>query len=216
MKSIISLWLLVAFAVAGGAQQVPASLHPKHPGAPTARVLEKASRLDLFYQQHGTMQMAVHPDFATALFSYFREPFSQRAFGVIAGVAPLSRTTRGANGFTDVQTHALLFPLWLSLKIRLTNSPSAHVVPYLIGGFGPSFALDYGPNRQVNLNFSNSHFLAGGTAFAGAGVDYLWARDWAISADLRYIVLRYPSAVVGRTNLDGLSFSIGIVHGFGF
>ncbi len=215
MKTIHGFLLLGVLWTCARAQQLPVQPHPALPATPATARPNQFTRLDRFYQKNGTMQMTVHPDFATALFSYFHEPASQRAFGIISGIAPINQTIESGNGLTAVQTRALLFPVWLSVKIRLTNNPTANFVPYLIGGLGPSFALDFGPNRQVNLNLADSNFLAGGSAFAGAGVDYLWAQGWAVSADLRYIVLRYPTAVAGRTNLDGLSFSIGIVHGFG-
>ena len=56
----------------------------------------------------------------------------------------------------------------------------------------------------------------GGGAFVGLGVDYLWAEEWAISADVRYNVIRFDAPVGSTSNFDGVSFFFGFIHAFGY
>jgi outer membrane protein W len=116
---------------------------------------------------------------------------------------------------SPVQSSALLFPLWFSLKFRLSDRSNSKFSPYIITGVGPTLALRFHNGSSFISSLTEFSTEWGGGGYFGAGFDYLWGGEWAISADVRYNVIRFDNPVGLDSDYSGFSFAVGFTRAFG-
>lgn len=171
-----------------------------------------------FYENdNGITQMLFSNDYIGSSFSYFRRSPNRLQLGLNAGIISIPVETdrvaeyqRASEGYS-----VFMIPFWLSLKVRLTANQDDQLIPYLSGGIGPTLGLDFGQHRGFAASMRNVIGQLGGGGYFGAGFDYLWAEEWAISTEVRYNIFVFEHPLGGDERYDGFSFFIGFGRAFG-
>lgn len=185
---------------------------------PAVERLEYSLLNNNFYENNnGSMQFMVADEYFGTSLSYFKKTANRFQYGLNAGIIPMVSNYHATQQFSkdNEQSRLLLFPFWLSLKIRLRTNLEDKLIPYLIGGLGPTLGLDLGSNNGFIDTISYLRGQIGGGGFAGVGFDYLWAEDWAISMDVRYNIFAFNHPLGEDKEFSGFSFYIGFVRAFG-
>ncbi|HQU72382.1 MAG TPA: OmpW family outer membrane protein [Calditrichia bacterium] len=171
---------------------------------------------DQFYHGAGSMQMVAGSDYLGTSLSLLRHGASRMVYSLNLDFLPV-QVLPNALAFYDTPQRpystAMVMPIWMSVKVRLSNSSSV-VTPYMIAGAGPALGLRFSGTTGWTNTISQVDGQWGGGAYLGAGLDYLWAGEWGLSADIRYNVLRFDSQVGTSDQYDGFSFSFGFVRAF--
>ena len=172
-----------------------------------------------FDQQNGKVQFVAGAGYFGSTISYFRKGTGRLMYGFNMDILPISTGVNAANdyfgaGLPGISQTSLLMPFWFSMKMRLTNRPASSISPYVIAGLGPAIGLRMENQQSFWDSISSINADLGGGGFAGIGVDYLWADEWAISADVRYMALDFDSPLRFSEDYSGLTFALGFVRAF--
>lgn len=169
-----------------------------------------------FYDHNnGSMQLMLSNEYVGSSFSFFKKTTNQFQYGLNSGIIPIFNDYSENQPNYSNQSRLLLIPVWLSLKIRLKTNLKDNLIPYFIGGLGPALGLDLGSNMGFIDTISYLRGELGGGAFIGAGVDYIWTEDWAISLDVRYNMFSFDHPLGGDKEFSGFSVFIGFIRAFG-
>ncbi len=178
-----------------------------------------SNRVSDFYNQNGMMRVQAGNSYMGTSLAYMMTGSGKFMYGLNVDMvwsnSGVNRLDNGVFYQTFDQT-ALLVPAWLSFKYRFGSVYNQEITPYAIGGAGPTFGFAFDRGDDFFNSLSNANAYIGGGAFVGLGVDYLWAEEWAISADVRYNVIRFDAPVGSNSNFDGVSFFFGFIHAFGY
>lgn len=184
----------------------------------TVRLHETVSGWNDFYQHNGMMHLHAGSEYVGSSIAYFTRGSSRLMLGLNIDLLPISTTPNYVRHYYDssIPTRSsVLVPVWFSMKLRLTTNNNHRIAPYLIAGAGPTLGLQFNGSSDVFDSITQVNSEIGGGGFAGAGFDYRWADDWAISSDIRYNVIRLSNPIGNSDNYDGLSFYVGFVRAFG-
>lgn len=213
LPTIIGFLLISTFVIAQNNPFITIS-----PQRPIEERLEYSLLENNFYNNNnGSMQFMVADEYFGTSFSYFKRTTNRFQYGLNGGIIPMISNYHATQQLykDNEQNRLLLLPFWLSLKIRLRTNLEDKMIPYLIGGFGPTLGLNLGSNNGFIDTISYLRGQIGGGGYAGVGVDYLWAEDWAISMDVRYNVFAFDHPLGEDKEFSGFSFYIGFVRAFG-
>jgi len=189
-----------------------------HPQIPTSDIEYHSAANNYFYENNnGMMQMMMSPDFMGPTFSYFNRSDNRIQYGFNAGIIPVATDNEIIRDYyrANAQSRLLLVPFWLSIKIRLRTQQDDRLIPYVITGMGPTLGLDLGTNNGFINTINYMRGELGGGGYLGLGFDYLWAEEWAISADARYNVFVFDQPIGEDKEFEGVSFFIGFTRAFG-
>lgn len=214
LQSIFGL-LIISFVIAFAQPNPGFTIHPQ---IPTTDIEYHSFAKNYFYENNnGMMQMMMSPDFMGPTFSYFTSSDNRFQYGFNAGIIPILSDNEIVRNYYSAadQSRVLVVPFLLSLKIRLRTQQDASIVPYVITGFGPTLGLDIGANNGFVNTISYMRGELGGGGYLGLGFDYLWAEEWAISADARYNVFVFNQPIGEDKKFEGFSFFIGFTRAFG-
>lgn len=175
------------------------------------------SSSDFYEHNNGTMHLIMSGEYVGSSFSYLSRTENRMQYGLNAGLIPIAQNSNTASDYyvRGDENRLLLVPLWFSVKIRLKTTDDK-LVPYLIGGLGPTLGLDFGPYNGFFNSLNHLNGELGGGGYAGIGIDYLWAEDWAFSMDVRYNMFLFDQPVGRDKQFSGFSFFIGVARAFGF
>lgn len=217
MKTIsIFIGLIIMFFSIVNAQDNP--FIEIRPNKPNKQSLRYSSLDNYFYNNNnGSMQLMMSNEYVGSSFSYLRKTTNRFQYGLNSGIIPMVSNYHATQQYYkgNEQNRLLLFPFWLSLKIRLRTNLEDILIPYFIGGLGPTLGLDLGSNNGFIDTISYLRGEIGGGAFIGMGADYLWAEDWAISLDVRYNIFVFDHPLGEDKEFSGFSFYIGFIRAFG-
>jgi hypothetical protein len=169
-----------------------------------------------FYDHNnGSTQLMMSNDYVGSSFSFFKKTTNRFQYGLNSGIIPILNDYPENQPNYSNQSRLLLIPFWLSLKIRLRTNLDNKLIPYFIGGLGPTLGLDLRSNMGFIDTISYLRSELGGGAFIGAGVDYIWTDDWAISLDVRYNIFAFDHPLGEDKEFSGFSVYIGFIRAFG-
>lgn len=217
MKYLTVFFLMSGLmGMAPGQDQSPA-IHPQ-PASVSYVPYQPASNWQQFDQHSGMMQFHAGADFFGSSLAYFARGSGRVLYGLNLNIMSIATTSDRLTNFyhSPVQSSALMFPLWFTLKLRLYDSPGSKISPYVITGVGPTVALRFNNGSGFFSALSEFNTQWGGGGFVGAGFDYLWAGEWAISADIRYNAIRFDNPAGLNSDYSGLSFAVGFIRAFGW
>lgn len=216
MKNVIGVFLAVILASSVFAQDLSPAVHPQ-PVSGGFPLDHSPSNWRQFDEHSGMMQFHAGSDFLGSSLAYFTRGEGKLLYGINLDVMSVAARDDQLTSFyrSPVQSSALLFPVWFSLKFRLSDRSGSNFSPYMITGVGPTLALRFhnGSNFISSLTEFNTEW--GGGGYFGAGFDYLWGGEWAISADVRYNVIRFDNPVGLDRDYSGFSFAVGFIRAFG-
>ncbi len=214
MKYFITISLLAALLSPGMTQErIGISSQPEY------RLLEPAgANWQEFDRQGGRMQFQAGANYTGGTIGYLHGGSAGIIYSLAIDVLPVAEPANQLQGAYNpaLRYASFLVPFWFSIKFRLTHNNTAKISPYIITGMGPTLGIRLNPNRSFLNSFSNIETAWGGGGFAGAGFDYLWAEEWALSFDIRYNVIYLNSPIGSQDNYSGFSFAIGFMRAFGF
>jgi hypothetical protein len=216
MKNVVTVFLVVVLAGFVFGQDLSPAIHPQ-PASTGFSLYKPASNWRQFDNHSGLMQFHAGSNFFGSSLAYFTRGESKLLYGVNLNVFSVSANDDYLTSFyrSPVQTSALLFPFWFTLKFRLSDRSSSNFSPYIITGLGPTLALRFNNGSNFISALSEFNTVWGGGGYLGAGFDYLWAGEWAISADIRYNVIRFDNPVGLNRDYSGFSFAVGFLRAFG-
>jgi len=171
-----------------------------------------------FYgNNNGTVHLLVSNEYVGSSFSYFPRTTNRLQYGLNVGIIPILKNKNNTSNYylRGDEERLLLVPFWLSVKIRLRTNYDDRLIPYLIGGFGPTLGLDFGPYSGFFDSITHLRGELGGGGYVGFGIDYLWTEDWAFSMDARYNLFVFDHPVGKDKEFSGFSFFIGFARAFG-
>lgn len=215
MRKLVTPVLLLALSAvlsAQGLSPLPGTVTP----APVKVHSLDRSWADFDHRQ-GRMSLTAGSEYVGASMALMMRNAGRLQYGLNLDMLPVEVSPNYANRYYDsYRSHStLLVPVWFTVKMRLREDFSLPVSPYVIGGVGPTLALRFEGETGIVNTISQVEGTFGGGAFAGIGVDYLWAEEWAFSVDVRYNVIRLDT-VLGRSDeYDGVSFFFGFIRAFG-
>jgi hypothetical protein len=161
------------------------------------------------------MQLMMSNEYVGSSFSFLRKTTNRFQYGINTGIIPILNENEATQHYYHDQPRLVLIPFWLSLKIRLRTNFEDKLIPYFIGGLGPALGMDLGSNRGFIDTISYLRGEIGGGAFIGAGADYIWTEDWAISLDVRYNMFAFDHPLGEDKEFSGFSIYIGFIRAFG-
>ena len=214
MKRLLSIFLLLAAGSMLLAQEPVRQSNPQW--FPDRTHDPNQLRWDDFYEQNGTGRINMGAGYVGSSVAYFQKGSGRLLYGLNIDLLAVE-TVRELlpNRFVPVYREtALIVPLWLTLKIRLLQQPHSTLSPYLISGIGPTWGLRIHNDGDFFDALGSIQGQIGAGGFVGAGIDYLWAEDWALSMDVRYNVIRFDNPLGLEESYDGFSFSIGFMRAF--
>lgn len=212
----ITLVLISLSFVAAYSQPNPISTFtPKTIENPNLLEEYSFSSVDFYGHHNGTMHLLVSNDYVGSSFSYFPSTTNRLQYGLNAGIIPIVQNGNSTY-LRGEENRSLLIPLWFSVKIRLRTGYDDKLIPYFIGGLGPTLGLNFGPYGGFFNSINHLNGELGGGGYMGLGVDYLWAEDWAFSMDVRYNLFVFDQPVGKDKEFSGFSFFIGFARAFGF
>lgn len=214
LQSIFGI-LIISFAFAVAQSYPDFTVHPQ---IATDNIQYNSAANDYFYENNnGIMQMMISPEFMGPTFSYFTRSDNRLQYGFNAGLIPVATDNELVRDYyrANNQSRLLLVPFWFSLKIRLRTQQDEQIIPYLITGLGPTLGLDLGTSNGFINTINYMRGELGGGGYLGLGFDYLWAEEWAISADARYNVFVFDQPIGEDKEFEGFSFFIGFTRAFG-
>jgi len=217
MKYLSAFFLMFCLSgMAFGQDQSPA-VHPQ-PASITYVPYQPAANWQEFDQHSGMMQLHAGSEFFGSSLAYFTRGSERALYGLNLNIMSIAATNDQLTGSyrSPVQSSALLFPLWFTFKFRLYNNSNSKVSPYIVTGAGPAVALRFNNGSDFFSALSEFSTEWGGGGFIGAGFDYLWAGEWAISADVRYNVIRFDNPAGLNSDYSGFSFAVGFIRAFGW
>jgi opacity protein-like surface antigen len=216
MKGIVIVFLIVILAGFAFAQDKSPAIHPQ-PVSAGFSLYNPASNWRQFDEHSGMMQFHAGSNFFGSSLAYFTRGDGKLLYGINLNVMSIPTADDYLTGFyrSPVQTSALLFPLWFTLKLRLSDRSSSKFSPYIITGVGPTLALRFHNGSKFINALSEFNTEWGGGGYLGAGFDYLWGGEWAISADIRYNIIRFDNPVGLNRDYSGFSFAVGFLRAFG-
>ena len=100
--------------------------------------------------------------------------------------------------------------LTLSSKLFLPvlqNEPNIN--PYWVIGGGPVLGIESDWSRQFPGSLTHAYSIGGYTTYTGPGLSY-YIGSWSLNFEVYYQLLRFPKTIFGKTNFDGVMFSLGI------
>lgn len=214
-KLILIVLVILSFSIVNAQNNPFVELRPLKTSSQRLRYLLPDN---YFYNNNnGTMQLMMSNDYVGSSFSYFRKTANRFQYGLNVGIIPMASNYQTAQQYYEEneQNKLLLFPFWLSLKIRVRTNLEDKLIPYFIGGLGPTLGLDLGSNNGFIDTISYLRGEIGGGAFIGAGADYLWTDEWAISMDVRYNVFVFDHPLGDDKKFSGFSIYLGFIRAFG-
>jgi hypothetical protein len=203
MKNVVSVFLVVVLAGFVFGQDLSPAIHPQ-PASAGFSLHKPASNWRQFDNHSGLMQFHAGSNFFGSSLAYFTRGESKLLYGVNLNVFSVSASD-----------DYLTSPFWFTLKFRLSDRSSSNFSPYIITGLGPTLALRFNNGSNFISALSEFNTVWGGGGYLGAGFDYLWAGEWAISADIRYNVIRFDNPVGLNRDYSGFSFAVGFLRAFG-
>lgn len=217
MKYNNIIFLLVTFSLSSIIAQSKSDLTIR-PQNPALRGMQYSHLTNDFYENNtGSMQLMVANEYVGSSISYFGETDNRFQFGLNAGIVPIVKNDVYSSEYysQDEQYRLLLIPFWLTLKVRLRNNYNDKLIPYFIGGLGPTLGLDFGTNSGFMDSITYLRGQIGGGGYLGAGFDYLWAEEWAISMDVRYNIFAFDHPLGEDKEFSGFSIFVGFLRAFG-
>lgn len=175
------------------------------------------SSADFYGNNNGTVHLLMSSEYVGSSLSYFPKATNRLQYGLNAGIIPIVKNENTTSNYylRGDERRLLLVPFWLSVKIRLRTSYDDKLIPYLIGGLGPTLGLDFGPYNRFFDSITHLSGELGGGGYVGLGFDYLWAEDWAFSMDVRYNLFLFHHPVGDDKEFSGFSLFIGFARAFG-
>ncbi len=173
--------------------------------------------LNRFYERTGQMHVNFGAGYVGSSLAYFVRGKRRLLYGANLNVLSVStgHHRSRAYGGAVVSRQALLVPFWFTFKWRLRESAYGRFSPYVIGGLGPVLFVQVPEGRNILNSLTRMFGNLGGGAFLGIGLDYLWAEDWAFSADVRYNYFRVNHPTGLQSDNSGLSLFVGLTRAFG-
>jgi len=171
-----------------------------------------------FQDRSGRALFTAGPGYVGSSLAYFMNGGGRLQYGLNLDLVTVfdgaqQRLTQA--GYTVSQSEqAFLVPLWLSMKVKVTDNPFAKFAPYVITGAGPTLGLKFNDASTFSNIISNVEGELGGGAFLGAGVDFMWMERWAISTDVRYNFVKFNDTLGLSDEYRGVSFSFGFIRAF--
>lgn len=175
------------------------------------------SSKDFYGNNNGTVHLLMSNKYVGSSLAYFPKTANRLQYGLNAGIIPIVTNKNATSNYylREDEDRLLLIPFWLSVKIRLRTSYDYKLIPYVIGGIGPTLGLDFGPYSGFLDSMTHLSGQLGGGGYVGFGIDYLWAEDWAFSVDVRYNLFLFDHPVGEGKEFSGFSFFVGFARAFG-
>ena len=172
---------------------------------------------DFYGNNNGAVHLLMSNEYVGSSLSYFPKTNTRLQYGMNVGIIPMVKNNNTPSDYylRGNEDRLLLIPFMLSLKIRLKTSYDDKLIPYIIGGLGPTLGLDLGPYNRFFDSIAHLNGELGGGGYVGFGIDYLWAEDWAFSTDIRYNLYMFDHPVGDEREFSGFSFFVGFARAFG-
>jgi hypothetical protein len=165
-----------------------------------------------FYRKNFNANFQVGPDYTGISASLIQLRNNQLSLGFSIQMNQIVSTNQDIRDrYRALQPTGQYFfvPLLLNIKLHLYQNAEIHdFSPYLITGLGPAFGL-YVPYGNFFNNLTTISSEIGGGGFIGAGVDYFWQEEWALSFDVRYNIFMFAQPLGDDQDYRGVSFFVG-------
>jgi hypothetical protein len=172
--------------------------------------------IDFYGNNNGAMHLLISNEYVGTSFSYFPRTENRLQYGLNVGIIPMSKSNSSSDYYLrEDNNKLLLIPFLLSIKIHLRTGYDDRLIPYVIGGFGPILGLDFGSYNRFFDSMTHFNGALGGGGYAGLGLDYLWAEDWAFSMEVRYNLFAFDHPIGNNREFSGFSFFVGFARAFG-
>ncbi len=221
MKQVISIFMGIIFVTSGlFGQAVP--FKPENRMYPPQSTIDKTKQVmfqnhfthyQRFYKKNFLGKIQYANNYEGISTSLFRSGNNRMVWGFSAQLNRIitsNQNTRELYRNLQPNSQALFLPFLLNLKFHLVDQAEiGSVVPYLIAGFGPTMGLYFPQGNNFFNTLGTISAEIGGGGFIGAGIDYLWQEEWALSFDVRYNFFRFLHPLGENQEYKGASFFIG-------